>query len=191
MMVRIVQNKLRPARDCNGKLCNLGLKEANTIGAGLASSIAANLTAHNAVDEWILRYPAMKELEDSYAWFRPMMDMIAQRLLESVSWGLKLRLFMGAGLSMADLATDIFMVYTCVRASEESAEKKEPGRAICGRSWLRRAKRAQRRVQTMNHLRLKRVTSERIERKKSPEKELFAAEAGYSERSERKEEPRK
>jgi hypothetical protein len=25
-------------------------------------------------------------------WFRPMMDSVAQRLLESVSWGLKMRL---------------------------------------------------------------------------------------------------
>jgi hypothetical protein len=41
-----------------------------------------------------------------------MMDTIAQRLLESVSWGLKMRLYMGAGLSMMDLISDVYMIYT-------------------------------------------------------------------------------
>jgi hypothetical protein len=41
-----------------------------------------------------------------------MMDTIAQRLLESVSWGLKMRLYTGAGLSMLDLYSDVFMIYT-------------------------------------------------------------------------------
>ncbi|GMI23740.1 hypothetical protein TeGR_g15203 [Tetraparma gracilis] len=37
---------------------------------------------------------------EMYVWFRPMMDTIAQRLLESVGWGLKMRLYTGAGLNM-------------------------------------------------------------------------------------------
>jgi hypothetical protein len=41
-----------------------------------------------------------------------MMDTIAQRLLESVSWGLKMRLYTGAGLSTMDLFSDLFMIYT-------------------------------------------------------------------------------
>jgi hypothetical protein len=40
-----------------------------------------------------------------------MMDTIAQRLLESVGWGLKMRLYTGAGLSTMDLLSDIFMIY--------------------------------------------------------------------------------
>jgi hypothetical protein len=41
-----------------------------------------------------------------------MMDTIAQRLLESVSWGTKLRLYLGAGLSTMDLITDLYMTYS-------------------------------------------------------------------------------
>ena len=41
-----------------------------------------------------------------------MMDTIAQRLLESVSWGLKMRLYTGAGLSTMDLLSDMYMIYT-------------------------------------------------------------------------------
>jgi hypothetical protein len=40
-----------------------------------------------------------------------MMDTIAQRLLESVSWGLKMRLYTGAGLSTMDLISDLYMIY--------------------------------------------------------------------------------
>ncbi|GMI22558.1 hypothetical protein TeGR_g10182 [Tetraparma gracilis] len=112
LLTKIVENKLRPGGDSKAKLCNMSEKEANVIGGALASSIAANLSAPAAVDEWILRYPAMEELEREYVWFRPMMDTIAQRLLESVSWGLKLRLYAGAGLSTLDLITDLYMIYT-------------------------------------------------------------------------------
>jgi hypothetical protein len=41
-----------------------------------------------------------------------MMDTIAQRLLESVGWGLKMRLYTGASLSTMDLISDLYMIYT-------------------------------------------------------------------------------
>jgi hypothetical protein len=41
-----------------------------------------------------------------------MMDTVAQRLLENVGWGLKMRLYTGAGLSTMDLLTDVYMTYT-------------------------------------------------------------------------------
>jgi hypothetical protein len=66
LLTKIVANKLRPAGDAGVKLCNMSEKQANIIGGALASCIAANLTAPAAVDEWILRYPAMGELEREY-----------------------------------------------------------------------------------------------------------------------------
>jgi hypothetical protein len=66
LLTKIVENELRPAGDSKAKLCNMSKKEANIIGGALASCIAANLTAPAAVDEWILRYPAMGELEREY-----------------------------------------------------------------------------------------------------------------------------
>jgi hypothetical protein len=63
-LVKLVQNKLRPAGVQAGvRLCNMNTKQAKVIGGSLASSIATNLTARAAVDEWILRYPALRELE--------------------------------------------------------------------------------------------------------------------------------
>jgi len=66
LLTKIVENKLRPAGDSKAKLCNMSEKEASVVGGALASCIAANLTAHAAVDEWILRYPAMRELDREY-----------------------------------------------------------------------------------------------------------------------------
>jgi len=36
---------------------------------------------------------------------------VGKRLLGGVSWGLKLRVVMGAGLSILDMATDIFVIW--------------------------------------------------------------------------------
>jgi hypothetical protein len=66
LLTKVVANKLKPAGDSKAKLCNMSEKEANLIGGALASCIAANLTARAAVDEWILRYPAMGELDREY-----------------------------------------------------------------------------------------------------------------------------
>jgi hypothetical protein len=63
LLAKVVANKLRPAGDSGVKLCNMSRKHAEVVGGGLASGIAANLTAQAAVEEWILRYPAMAELE--------------------------------------------------------------------------------------------------------------------------------
>ena len=43
--------------------------------------------------------------------FRPMLNVVATRLLGEVSWGLKMRVIMGAGLSIMDMATDIFVIW--------------------------------------------------------------------------------
>jgi hypothetical protein len=48
-----------------------------------------------------------------------MMDTVAQRLLESVSWGLKMRLYTGAGLSTMDLLSDVFMIYTYATTGQQ------------------------------------------------------------------------
>ena len=39
-----------------------------------------------------------------------MLNVVAKRLLGEVSWGLKMRVIIGAGLSMLDMATDIFVI---------------------------------------------------------------------------------
>jgi hypothetical protein len=110
MMTLVVENKLRSAGDVSTRLCNVSKKEGRTIGGGLALSLVSNLTAEAAVDEWIGKYPALRDLDETEIWFRPMINVVALRRLGEVSWGLKMRVFMGAGLSMLDLGSDINVI---------------------------------------------------------------------------------
>jgi hypothetical protein len=121
MMVKVLENKLRPAGDVETKLCNVSVKQGRTIGAGLAVSLASNLTAEAAVDEWIGRCPALREMDRTEVWFRPMMDIVARRLLGEVSWGLKMRVFVGAALSMLDMASDINVIVLYWSTPDEKA----------------------------------------------------------------------
>jgi hypothetical protein len=119
MLTRVAENKLRLASDVPAKLCCLSVKNGTVIGAGLAMSLAGNLTTNAGVDEWIAKYPALKELERETVWFVPMMDAMANRLLGEVSWGVKMRISTGAGLSMMDLASDIYVIITYFRDEEQ------------------------------------------------------------------------
>ena len=47
------------------------------------------------------------------------MNTIALRLIGDVGWGLKLRVFVGAALSVLDLTTDIFITYTFLQEGKE------------------------------------------------------------------------
>jgi hypothetical protein len=110
MMAAVVENKLRPAKDVKAKLFNVSLKQGRVIGAGLAVSLASNLTAEAAVDEWVLKYPALQELDRAEVWFRPMTNTVANILLSEVAWGLKFRVSLGAFLSISDLLSDVIIV---------------------------------------------------------------------------------
>jgi hypothetical protein len=110
MMTRVVENKLRPGGDVGAKLLNLSVLQGVKIGAGLSMSLVSNLTAESAVEEWVDRYPALRELDREEIWFRPLMNCVALRLLGEVSWGLKMRVYVGAGLSITDMASDAYII---------------------------------------------------------------------------------
>jgi len=71
-----------------------------------------------AVDEWIYRYPALVQFDAKNQFFRPMMKIVGRRLLGTVGWGVKLRSALGAGLSMMDMATDIWMIVLYLRSDD-------------------------------------------------------------------------
>jgi len=118
MITRVVENKLRPASDVKTRLCNVSVKEGRMIGGGLALALASHETAEAGVDEWILKYRCLIELDRTEAWFRPMMNTVANRRLEEVSWGIMMRVMVGAGLSVMDLATDIFVIWEYMGGEE-------------------------------------------------------------------------
>ena len=120
MLSKIVLNKLLiPGAAAKTKLCNVSLKEGRKMGQSFSTVLATNLTSGAAVDEFIGRYRSLRELDNEQVWFRPCMETVAQRLLGKVAWGLKLRVFMGAALSIIDLASDVSVVVIYWRKGEE------------------------------------------------------------------------
>ena len=73
--------------------------------------MATNTKQVAAVDEFILNFPALQELDEEFKWFRPMLETMSYRLLEEVPWGLKARVTVGAVTSMTDLLTDVYVTY--------------------------------------------------------------------------------
>ena len=46
---------------------------------------------------------------NKFVWVRPMLELIAAKLMREGRWGVKARVFIGAAMSMMDLATDIYV----------------------------------------------------------------------------------
>jgi len=126
MLARVVKNKLRLANEVSSSCVCMSAKEGGEVGAGLAMAIATNLTAEAGVDDWIRRYKCLAELDREEVWFRSLMNEVAQRLLGEVSWGLKLRVIIGAGLSVLDIASDVFVMVSYY----------SEGRDVYGRTML-------------------------------------------------------
>ena len=118
MLGAVVHNKLRIAADMDCKMCDVSVREGRTVGCGLAMALATNLTAEAGVQDWIGRYRCLGELDRAEVWFRPMMNVVGERLLGEVGWGLKMRVIVGAGLSIMDMATDMFMIVKYMGAEE-------------------------------------------------------------------------
>jgi len=112
VMAHVVLNKLRPTSEIKKALEALTEEDGRRIGRSLAVSLATNLSAEAGVDDWIVKCPALREFDDDHAWLRPMAVHVAKQLLKDASWGSKMRLFVGAALSMVDLASDIAMLVT-------------------------------------------------------------------------------
>jgi hypothetical protein len=84
--------------------------DATRIASAFSLLLLSNITSDGAVDEWILSFPALKELDWEFHWFRPMMESIAASLLSETSLGVKLRAYSGAAMSVLDMLSDIYVV---------------------------------------------------------------------------------
>ncbi|GMI31950.1 hypothetical protein TeGR_g13688 [Tetraparma gracilis] len=93
-------------------------RDAAITGRAMKMLMLSNATPDAAVDEWILTFPALQELETEHPFFRPFMDAIVKHLLSITDFGLKMRLFSGAALSMFDLMSDVYMIVVYLGSEE-------------------------------------------------------------------------
>ena len=111
MVLAVYKNRLYRVREVSGRLRDLDEKEGKDIGESLATGLATNTVPEAAVDEWIMQFPALKELDEHYDWFRPLLVGMSYKLMEEVPWGMKMRVTVGAVTSISDLLTDTYVTY--------------------------------------------------------------------------------
>jgi hypothetical protein len=99
----------------------LTAEEAKSIGRGLESILRLSTTHIEAVGELLAKYPALGVMGQQHAWFRPMLETIAKRRMARAPLGLKLRLGLGAGLSTADMCSDIVSIVRMLQTGHFAA----------------------------------------------------------------------
>ncbi|GMI26372.1 hypothetical protein TeGR_g14547, partial [Tetraparma gracilis] len=112
MLKEVLRNRLRVPKGSVKALEEFTEEDARKAGRGFANALVANATAEAAVDEWVMTYPALRELEQRYPFVRPMMNAVAGAILAQVAWGVKFRAYLGAGVSAADGLSDAYMIKT-------------------------------------------------------------------------------
>jgi hypothetical protein len=63
MLKEVLRNRLRVPKGSRKALEEFAEEDARKAGRGLANALIANATAEAAVDEWLMTYPALRELE--------------------------------------------------------------------------------------------------------------------------------
>ena len=110
-MVAVLRNKIRRSRDVKAGLEHVSLGEGSIIGGGLALALIMNTIPEAAVDEWVLRFPALVQLEAKYGFLRPTFDYCAKGILATSMTGARWRTYSGAGISLMDMGSDLFMLW--------------------------------------------------------------------------------
>ncbi|GMI36343.1 hypothetical protein TeGR_g8049, partial [Tetraparma gracilis] len=104
-------------------LVALTANEAGRIARSFPMVMMANATAAAAVDEFIMTFQALGELDREYGWFRPMLTAIATELMSTVAYGVKLRAYLGAGVSAADALSDAYMINQFFEVGDDATAK--------------------------------------------------------------------
>jgi hypothetical protein len=89
--------------------------DAQRIGLGFDRAILTSAAPAEAVDEVLLKDPALAVMARQHPWFRPMLEIIAQRRMACAPLGLKLRLGISVCFSTADMVSDLYSTINMLR----------------------------------------------------------------------------
>jgi hypothetical protein len=114
-LYHITMNKVKIGAAQTGFNVNTPLAALTTNGAGqIARSFSmllmSNVNGEAAVDEFILTFPALEEMDFEYNWFKPTMVAVANELMSKVAYGVRVRACIGGSVSMLDLVSDTVIV---------------------------------------------------------------------------------
>ncbi|GMI19342.1 hypothetical protein TeGR_g2736 [Tetraparma gracilis] len=117
-LFQVLRNLPSRPRTTKAKLAEFTERDALITGRAMTMLMLSNATPDAAVDEWILTFPALQEIESAHPFLRPFMNVIAEHLLSTTDFGLKMRLFGGAGLSVFDIISDVYMIFVFLGSEE-------------------------------------------------------------------------
>jgi hypothetical protein len=103
-----------------GNPATLTAAGAARIGHGFESTVRISARPADAIDGLLPKYPALGVIAQRHLWFRPLLETIAKRRAASAPLGLKLRLGIGALISMADMASDIVQMISLFLAGQSA-----------------------------------------------------------------------
>jgi hypothetical protein len=111
-MVRaMLLNEWSMPTDVDASLETLSSDAGGKLGGAFTYFLLTSPTALSATDKWIVKFPALTELAVLEPWFRPMVVTMTRNIMDEIPFALKLKLFIGAVLSIVDTATDVRMVF--------------------------------------------------------------------------------
>jgi hypothetical protein len=91
-------------------LAALTTDKAGLIAISFPRLLMTNVNGEGAVDEFVLTFPALGDLDHEYSWFRPAMVAMANDLMSKVAYGVKVRAGIGGSISMLDMASDATII---------------------------------------------------------------------------------
>ena len=110
-----------PSNSRGEPLAAFSAADAAAAGYSFALTLLGSATPDGAVDEWILSRRALAELDEQEPIFRPFVVCIAKNLLGRTKRGAKMRVYTGAILSVADMLSDIAMIFQFFRHGQAHA----------------------------------------------------------------------
>ena len=116
----VVKGRLTLAWSVGTTLDCLSTAEAMKIGRSLMPALKARKTPEAGLYQWKKQNRSMVELFERYAWVESMMLAISKRVMKTAPWGLRWRVSVGAGLSMLDIVTDIFVIVNYLEEEKTS-----------------------------------------------------------------------
>ena len=122
-ILQLLTNKvqLRITRNIVNPLSSLSHDEACSIGKAFAVILLTNSTPIDAVNEFILSYPVLQQLDSLLPIFRPLLVAIAKNLLIQADWGMKFRVLSGAAIEIMDMVSDMVVIHQYMKTGQTSA----------------------------------------------------------------------
>ncbi|GMI24966.1 hypothetical protein TeGR_g5962, partial [Tetraparma gracilis] len=112
LLVEVLRNQVKLPSNTLTPLADFGEEEGRKVGGAFALLQLKKVSPAAAVEAWIAGNPALGDLTRESPWFEHVMLGISTELRAQVTFGVKARAYLGAGVSAADALSDAYMTKT-------------------------------------------------------------------------------